>query len=84
MQWTVLILNRTVEEELEALPDDMQARFSRIATLIQEHGLKNVGMPHVRPLKGKLWEMRLTGRDGIARALYFTATGRGGRRPGIR
>jgi phage-related protein len=27
-------------------------------------------------LQGKLWEMRLTGRDGIARALYVTASGR--------
>jgi phage-related protein len=27
-------------------------------------------------LVGKLWELRLTGRDGIARALYFTAIGR--------
>jgi DNA-binding transcriptional regulator YiaG len=27
-------------------------------------------------LEGKLWELRLTGRDGIARALYVTAIGR--------
>jgi phage-related protein len=27
----------------------------------------------VKHLKGKLWEMRLLGRDGIARALYVTA-----------
>ncbi|WP_337993407.1 MULTISPECIES: type II toxin-antitoxin system RelE/ParE family toxin [unclassified Bradyrhizobium] len=26
--------------------------------------------------EGKLWELRLTGRDGIARALYVTAIGR--------
>jgi phage-related protein len=31
--------------------------------------------PHVKHLEGKLWEMRLTGRDGIARALYITARG---------
>ena len=30
-------------------------------------------MKHVR---GKLWEMRLKGRDGISRALYVTAIGR--------
>jgi phage-related protein len=24
----------------------------------------------------KLWELRLTGKDGIARAIYITATGR--------
>jgi phage-related protein len=30
----------------------------------------------VKHLEGKLWELRLTGRDGIARALYITAIGR--------
>ena len=27
-------------------------------------------------LEGPLWEMRLKGREGIARAVYVTATGR--------
>jgi phage-related protein len=35
-----------------------------------------LGEPHVKHLEGKLWELRLTGRDGIARALYVTAIGR--------
>jgi phage-related protein len=30
--------------------------------------------PHVKRLEGKLWEMRMKGRDGIARAIYVTAT----------
>jgi phage-related protein len=30
----------------------------------------------VKYLGDKLWEMRLTGRDGIARAIYVTASGR--------
>jgi len=30
----------------------------------------------VKHLQGKLWEMRLRGQDGIARALYVTAKGR--------
>jgi phage-related protein len=32
--------------------------------------------PYVKHLQGKLWEMRLRGQDGIARALYVTAKGR--------
>ena len=32
--------------------------------------------PHVKHLEGKVWEIRMTGKDGIARALYVTATGR--------
>jgi len=31
--------------------------------------------PHVKPLRDKLWEMRMTGRDGIARAVYVLASG---------
>ena len=28
----------------------------------------------MRPLAGKLWEMRMSGKDGIARAAYVTAS----------
>jgi phage-related protein len=73
MSWTVDVLNETVAKEIAALPADMQARFIRIAELIEAVGLHNVGEPHVKHLKGKLWEMRMTGRDGIARAIYVTA-----------
>src|SRR5712692_6619467 len=39
-------------------------------------GPQRVGLPHVRPLGDKLWEMRLRGRDGIGRAIYTAAGGR--------
>jgi phage-related protein len=29
----------------------------------------------VKHLEDKLWEMRMKGKDGIARAIYITATG---------
>ncbi len=57
-------------------PADMQARFLRLAERIATVGLENLSEPHVKHLDGKLWELRLTGRDGIARALYVTAVGR--------
>ena len=31
-------------------------------------------MPHFRHLSGQVWEIRLKGKGGIARALYVTAT----------
>ncbi len=73
MAWTVETLNETVNEELEALPDDMKARLVRISELIEEVGLPQVGKPYVLHLEGKLWEIRIKGRDGISRALYVTA-----------
>ncbi len=72
MNWTVETLNETVDEELTALPADMRARFSRIAFLIESVGLEKVGEPHMKHLEGPLWEMRMTGKDGISRALYVT------------
>ena len=77
MPWSVETLDKRVDKELLALPADMQAGYLRIAELIEEFGLREVGMPHVGPLKGtrkpKLWEMRMKGRSGIARAIYTTA-----------
>ena len=72
MGWQVEILNDTVVKEVEALSADMYARFLRLADRIVQVGLEIVGEPHVKHLEGKLWEMRLNGRDGIARALYVT------------
>lgn len=76
MTWRVEILNATVADEIAALPEDIQAAFLRLAERIQAVGLERIGEPHVRHLRGKLWEMRLSGRDGIGRAIYVTATGR--------
>jgi phage-related protein len=73
--WTV-VLHPQAEPELLALPSDMQARFLRIAELVEEMGPQRVGLPHIRPLESKLWEMRMQGRDGISRALYAAVQGR--------
>lgn len=75
MSWTVEFLTEDVEDELRALPRDMQARFLRIVSVIESRGLEQVHEPYVKHLQGKLWEMRLTGRDGISRALYVAASG---------
>ena len=74
--WSVETLGTQVDAEILALPKDMQAAFLRLADRIEAVGLERIGQPHVKHLQDKLWEMRLTGRDGIARALYVTAIGR--------
>ena len=73
MVWTVETLNSMVDEELEALPAGMRARFVRISQLIASHGLQNVREPYVKHLEGELWEIRMKSKDGISRALYVTA-----------
>jgi phage-related protein len=53
----------------------MRARFVHVSRLIEEFGLERVREPHVKHVRGPLWEMRMKGRDGISRALYITAVG---------
>ena len=74
-RWTVEV-TPAAERELKALPDDLQGRFLHLAGMLEEFGPHRVGLPHVGPLEGKLWEIRLAGRNTIARAIYFAATGR--------
>lgn len=76
MLWSVEFLDQDVQSLLDALPVDMRARFQRIVELIQSHGLEHVREPYVKHLEGSLWEMRMKGRDGIARAVYVTAVGK--------
>jgi len=73
MMWTIETLNAKVDKELRSIPKDQQARFLRIAELIEAHGLENVREPYVKHLEKGLWEIRMKGRDGISRALYVIA-----------
>ncbi len=36
----------------------------------------NIGMPHTRPLKSSLLELRVKGKEGIARVFYYTRIGK--------
>jgi phage-related protein len=75
MRWTVCFLNAEIKAVLDALPPDIRASFQRIVELIQAHGLDRVHEPYLKHLEGPLWEMRLKGKSGIARAVYITAAG---------
>jgi phage-related protein len=76
MPWTVEALNASVAEEIAALPVDMRARLVRLTGLIEQIGFEALPRDSVKHLEDKLWELRITGRDGISRAIYVTATGR--------
>ena len=72
----VQTLNAIVDAEIAALPADMQARYLRLVDVIQQSGFAGLPRESVKHLVGELWELRMTGRDGISRAIYVTATGR--------
>jgi phage-related protein len=74
--WQVEFLNNLAFAEVDALPKDMRASFERISGLIKSNGLERVREPYVKHIEGKIWEMRLKSKSGIARSLYVTAIGR--------
>ena len=43
---------------------------------MKDIGLGQLREPHARYLEGKLWELRAKSKEGIARGIYVTATGR--------
>ena len=65
-----------MKASLDAFPVDIRASFQRIVELIASHGLERVREPYVKHLDGPLWEMRMKGAKGIARAIYVTAIGK--------
>jgi phage-related protein len=74
MSWKVVYFNSEVEAALDTLPRDIRAKFERIVGLIQSIGLERLPGSYVKHLEGPVWEMRMAGKDGIARAAYVTAT----------
>lgn len=75
-EWIVETLNTDVDKELEILPSDIRSRIVRVCNLLETFGPRQVGMPHIKSLGDKLWEIRASGRDGIARGIYIYATGK--------
>jgi len=74
--WSFVFVNAEAQAELDALPLDARASFERVVKLVQAFGLERVHEPYIKHIEGPIWEMRLRGRDRIARGLYVTATGR--------
>jgi phage-related protein len=74
--WSVETLNSLVDSEIENLPEDMQARLVRFAQIIGNFGLQALPPGATKHLEDKLWELRLTGKSGISRAIYVTTKGK--------
>ncbi len=74
--WLYETLDETVDAEVMALPPELQARFLRAGDVIVAGELEALPAGWVKHLGGKLWELRLAGKDVIGRAIYITAIGR--------
>jgi phage-related protein len=69
VDWRVTFYSSRVEDAVLRLPAGLLARFLRYAETMESFG-PQLGMPHSRALGGRLYELRLKGPEGIARALY--------------
>jgi phage-related protein len=75
MAWVVSFLDGRVAVEMDAQPLDIRARFDRMRQLIAEHGPTHLPPKYVKHVEGRVWELRIKGKDGIARAFYVAASG---------
>ncbi len=75
MTWTVETVS-AVDAEIEDLPIALRARLVRLLEVVENVGVNALRAPHVRHLEGKLWELRVKAREGMARGIYVTVTGR--------
>ncbi|UCH24679.1 MAG: type II toxin-antitoxin system RelE/ParE family toxin [Trueperaceae bacterium] len=69
MSWSIEYFNDRVETALLKLPKGLLARYLRLTDLMLEFG-SDLGMPHTKALGNGLFELRLMGREGIARVFY--------------
>lgn len=74
--WHVTFCSEQATAEFLDLPRDVRAKLTRTIGLFEASGPAALMMPLARPVDGKLWELRASGRDGIARCLYVLDTGR--------
>ncbi len=71
MNWTINYYSDDLQQQLLKLPTTLQARYFHLTDLMQEIG-PDLGMPHTRAMGQGLFEIRLKGREGIARVFYCT------------
>ena len=71
MTWNVVYHSKAVENFVLELPQGLLARYLRLTDMMLEFGA-NLGMPHTRALGDDLFELRVKGREGIARVFYCT------------
>lgn len=69
-------MNDAVEGEFDSLPVEVKAKTTHIANLIRVFGLPNIGMPYVKHIHDKVWEIRAAGKSEQGRCLYVAAIGK--------
>lgn len=74
MTWDIEYYNSSVEAFVLDLPPGLLARYLRLTDMMLQFG-SNLGMPHTRAMNDGLFELRVKGKEGIARMFYCTLVG---------
>jgi phage-related protein len=69
MAWKIEYPYKDVEQFVLKLPSGISARYFHLTDLMLEFGA-NLGMPHTKSLSNGLFELRVKGKEGIARVFY--------------
>ncbi len=75
MKWRIKYYDEDLESEILNLPDGLLARYLRLTDLMMEFG-SNLGLPHTKPVDSGLFELRVKGKEGIARFFFCTKIGK--------
>jgi phage-related protein len=75
MQWKINYYhnhngNSPVREWLDDIPIEAKAEVFRVFEMLQKYGI-DLGLPFVRFLDSKIYEVRAKDKSGIYRVLYF-------------
>jgi phage-related protein len=70
--WTITYYSERVQNEIYNLPTGIAVRYVRLTDMLIEFG-PNLRMPHPRAMSAGWFEMRISGKEGIARVFYCTA-----------
>ena len=71
IMWKIEYSCKDIEKFILSLPPGLGARYVRLSELMMEFGA-NLGMPHTRAMSDGLFELRIKGKEGIARVFYCT------------
>jgi len=75
MNWSIEYYSPKLEKEILKLPDGLLARYLHLTDLMLEFG-SNLGMPHTKLIDDGLCELRVKGKEGIARVFYCIRVGK--------
>ena len=71
MKWKFFYYNNRVEKDILGLPKELLAEFLSMQEMMEIRG-PNLGMSYTRAMGDGLFEMRISGKDNIARVFYGT------------